>query len=199
MALVGFADGAWAQGDSASPANAPIRADDLIAIVQHFRSRLHQITQCRWPAWSPEADAVHLQTEALVNQTLAIPELARSSLGSHWAEATDEQRQVFLRLFHDLIVMRLAAERPLPEMPGARSTIVLHSDGVADVDEAAAGEATQGPSIDYRLKRLRGRWQVVDIVLDGQSVTHQYREQFDRIIARDSFNGLIDRMRRKLS
>ena len=55
-----------------------------------------------------------------------------------------------------------------------------------------------GRSVDYKLCYRNGRWRVYDVVVEGVSLVDDYREQFARIIAQDSYDGLVKRMRKRL-
>ena len=42
-------------------------------------------------------------------------------------------------------------------------------------------------------------WRVFDVVTDGVSLVHNYQQQFRRIITRDGFDTLLQRMRDRLA
>ena len=52
-------------------------------------------------------------------------------------------------------------------------------------------------AVDYLLRRAEGTWRTFDVVTDGVGLVENYRAQFNKIIARDGFDGLIGRMRKK--
>jgi ABC-type transporter MlaC component len=52
-------------------------------------------------------------------------------------------------------------------------------------------------AIEYRLLWRTDRWVVYDLVTDGESLLESYRDMFDRIIARESFDGLLHRIKRQ--
>ena len=51
--------------------------------------------------------------------------------------------------------------------------------------------------VEYKLYRKDGRWLVYDIVTDGLSLLENYRSQFNRLIKRKGFDGLMDTLERK--
>src|SRR5262249_1277208 len=164
--------------------------------------RLRHVLQRRYPAWSPEAEAAQMQVHRLVDEMVCLPELARSTLGRHWAEASEGQRGTFLELFRRLLVMRVATGQLLTLARQAAPRLVLRNDGVADVsavvsDEDARTGAARRASVDYKLRLVGGRWQLIDLVVDDRSVVREYQQVFDKIIGRESFDGLLDRMRKK--
>jgi len=48
--------------------------------------------------------------------------------------------------------------------------------------------------VDYRMIREGGRWLVYDVIIEGVSLTANYRAQFDRIIRTASVDELFRRM-----
>ena len=58
----------------------------------------------------------------------------------------------------------------------------------------AKGEETP---VLYRLKRTDNRWNVYDAVIENISIVNNYRSQFDRVITKSSFDGLIKMLREK--
>lgn len=53
-------------------------------------------------------------------------------------------------------------------------------------------------AVEYRLLHKGGDWKVYDIVIEGVSLVNNYRTQFNTIIAKDSYAGLVKQMRLKL-
>lgn len=39
------------------------------------------------------------------------------------------------------------------------------------------------------------RWKVYDVVVEGISIVNNYRSQFDRVMARSSFDELLERVK----
>jgi phospholipid transport system substrate-binding protein len=52
--------------------------------------------------------------------------------------------------------------------------------------------------VDYWLILKGQRWAVFDVVVDGISLAHNYRAQFDWIIRSSSYETLLQRMKGKL-
>jgi len=53
--------------------------------------------------------------------------------------------------------------------------------------------------VDYRLIADRGAWKISDVIVDGVSLAGNFRSQFDTAVAKDSFQGLLDRLRAKVA
>ena len=52
--------------------------------------------------------------------------------------------------------------------------------------------------IAYALHQVEGKWRVFDVVTDGVSMVRNYRGQFARILRKDGWDGLLQRMRDRL-
>ena len=54
-------------------------------------------------------------------------------------------------------------------------------------------------AVDYTLHRGADGWRVTDIVVEGVSLARNFRSQFDAAVAKDSFQGLLERLRAKVA
>jgi phospholipid transport system substrate-binding protein len=52
-------------------------------------------------------------------------------------------------------------------------------------------------SVDYALRKEGDSWRAFDLITDGVGLVENYRAQFNKIIAKEGFSGLIERMRKK--
>ncbi len=56
-----------------------------------------------------------------------------------------------------------------------------------------------GPlQIDYKLIQTGDEWLVYDIIIEGVSMIKNYRSQFAKIIHKDSFSVLMDKLNAKV-
>jgi phospholipid transport system substrate-binding protein len=164
---------------------------------------LRKMLARRHPGWSPEAEAQATSVQSIIDSLLDFEEIARRTLSGHWETVSHENRREFLAN-----LQRLIERRPLDR--GLRidvdSSVAYRSESIVE-DEATvssivtsfatAGHATRR-AVDYRLCFRNGRWRLYDVIIDGVSMIDDYRSQFSRIIAQDSFDGLLRRMRKKL-
>jgi phospholipid transport system substrate-binding protein len=59
--------------------------------------------------------------------------------------------------------------------------------------------ASEAPiEINYYLHQKNGAWVVYDIETDGSSMLRNYRNQFGKVIRRDGFSALLDRLQKRL-
>jgi phospholipid transport system substrate-binding protein len=128
-------------------------------------------------------------------------EMSRVVLGAHWARLTAEQQTEFISLFGDLfersynrLVLRFLSERET--MYGA----VTHEQDRALVQTTLVVRRTNEQlPVNYRLLDKGGQWAVFDVVVDGVSLTLNYRAQFDKIIRSSSYESLVQKIKGRLA
>lgn len=137
----------------------------------------------------------------LLGDLLDYPELSKRALGAHWEARSEAERQEFMSLLRGLVdrsyqknlERTLGYElRYLGEEPSADAIVVRTS--------ARSRKNRREPevTIEYRVRKTEAGFRVFDIVTDGVSMVDNYRSQFHRIIAKESWSGLLQRMRSRL-
>jgi phospholipid transport system substrate-binding protein len=124
--------------------------------------------------------------------------LARLAAGKNLDGRSPEETQEFLTLFHEFFV-RTYVQRLLlfdaPEFTFGEEKVN------GDQAQVATQVITPGDrfAVDYTLHRNPDGWRVTDIVVEGVSLAKNFRSQFDAAVAKDSFQGLLERLRAKVS
>ena len=122
--------------------------------------------------------------------------LADRAAHKHLEGRSPEEVAEFQRLFHDFFV-RTYTQRLLlfdaPDFAYGAETITG--------DEARVATEVVTPNdrfpVDYTLRRRADGWRATDIVVEGVSLAQNFRAQFDAAVAKDSFQGLLERLRAK--
>lgn len=143
----------------------------------------------------------HTQIRQAVLQRFGFEEMAQRSMAQHWRTLTPQQRQEFVQLFTDLLersyITRIegykagSQEVRYPKEDNTGDQAVVHTEITSERDLAA--------TVDYYLQHKDGDWKVYDIVIEGVSLVNNYRTQFNTIILKDSYAGLVKQMRTKLA
>lgn len=136
-----------------------------------------------------------------VYQRFGFEEMARRSLGRHWRDLSGEQRQEFVGLFSDLLERSYVGKI---EGAGAGSRIdytreTIDDEGFASVQTVVTNPLDSQFEVEYRLLQRNGAasWEVYDIVIEGVSLINNYRTQFNNVIHRNSYEGLVKQLRLK--
>jgi len=135
---------------------------------------------------------------AVASEMFDYKEISARSLARHWHPRTPAEREEFARLFGDLLELSYI------------SKIELYSgEKIAYVGEALDGDyatvrtrivTKQGTEIpvDYRLLRHGEQWRAYDVLIEGVSLVGNYRSQFNSVIQRSSYDGLMKALRAKV-
>ncbi|WP_437894391.1 MlaC/ttg2D family ABC transporter substrate-binding protein [Sorangium sp. So ce124] len=139
---------------------------------------------------------------AVFDEMLDYSALAEASLGSEWAARTDAEKKQFSELLKQLV--RKAYERNLKKTLDFNVEYLGETDskGVMTVKTKAVSrkDAREEPvEIAFKLSQKGGAWLVQDIVTEGVSLVGSYRAQFTKIIKKDGFPALIQKMKDKLA
>jgi len=132
---------------------------------------------------------------------LDVDELGKRSLVDHWGKLTDAQRKQFLDLLRGLIEdnyvkgMRANLDYKVVYKSEAEQT-----DGTRLVKTEIKTKRRGRPytiKVDYVLQKAGTGWRCYDVITDGVGLVENYRAQFDKIIDKDGFDGLIAKMKKK--
>ena len=136
-----------------------------------------------------------------VQQRFGLEEMARRALGRHWRDLSADQRQEFVALFSDLLERSYVGKI---EGTGAGSQVAypketIDDEGFASVLTVITNRLGSQVEVEYRLLRRDGTtpWEVYEIVIEGVSLINNYRTQFNNIIHRTSYDGLVKQLRLK--
>ena len=136
-----------------------------------------------------------------VQQRFGFEEMARRALGRHWRDLSADQRQEFVALFSDLLERSYVGKI---EGTGAGSQVAypketIDDEGFASVLTVITNRLGSRAEVEYRLLQRGGNtpWMVYDIVIEGVSLINNYRTQFNNIIHRTSYDGLVKQLRLK--
>ena len=141
--------------------------------------------------------AAHI--EHLLGDILDYEAIAKQALRGHWGALSAAQRAAFLALFSPLtnqallsaVERRVSVSYESETVSGAEATVLV-------TPRFADGAARPVTEIEYRLGQRCGRWRIHDVAVDGVSLVDGYRDQFERLFRRGSFDDLLAVMRRKL-
>jgi phospholipid transport system substrate-binding protein len=124
-------------------------------------------------------------------------EMAMRSLGPNWRRLNSQQRKEFVSTFTNLLEKTYADQIDLYN--GQQVVYIGESvDGdYAQVDSRIIDKNGQTYSVAYRLHKVDGQWKIYDVVAENISLVNNYRSQFNRVIAKSSFDELLQTMKQK--
>ena len=159
------------------------------------------LTIVRNPNLKPADQKQDLQTRLaeVIYPRFDFTEMAKRSLGPHWARRTAEEQREFVKIFAALLG-RTYTDR----IESYTGQTILYTREITDkeyaeVDTKIVTDKREQLSINYKLHSVDNEWKVYDLVIEDISVVSNYRSQFDRVIARSSFEELVRSMKEKQS
>jgi phospholipid transport system substrate-binding protein len=127
----------------------------------------------------------------VANEIFDFGEMAKRSLGQHWAQRTLAERGEFVRLFTEVVQRSYLSK---VDQPGAETMIVqgekVDGDYAVVRTTLPLGQGREMP-IDYRMHGTADHWQVYDLSIEGISLVGNYRSQFNKIIRTSSYEALV--------
>ena len=124
-------------------------------------------------------------------------EMAKRSLGANWRRRTPQEQEEFVRLFTDVLERAYAG---IIESYSDEKIVYLNErvDGTyADVGSKIVTSKGEEYSINYKAQLIGNEWKVYDVVAENISLINNYRSQFNRVIAKYSYEELVRRLKDK--
>ena len=163
--------------------------------TRHLRSRHDQVSRLIRQNHGDD------RVTTILSELLDYEAVSKAALAQRWDDMPPAQRLEFVALLKQLVERsyRQNLEGTLEyqinygaEHHGGDGTIV---DTVA---RSRRNRRAPEITIAYTMQQRGDDWVVVDVTTDGISMVRNYRSHFARIIRRDGFDGLFDRMRSRL-
>ncbi len=151
---------------------------------------------------SAEEKVLRGEIKKIVNGFIDYGELARRALAVHWTKITSEQQKEFVEVLRDLIESNYVKQ--------IRSNVnyeVSYKGEDVTGDEAVVHSTikverkgrAEDLAIDYKMAKSNGHWLVWDVITEDVSLVRNYRKEFHKTIDKEGFEGLLKKMKRKLS
>lgn len=177
---------------AASPARA--EAASAKKLIEDKNSAIHEVIKA-----TPDEAALRLKIQDLMESFVDYDELARLTIKTEWDALSAEKRADFVaafkRLIHRTYTRRFKANQsfsvdflgePVEREGKAQVRTTIHS-----------GKTTA--DVYYSMYKPEGKdvWWVYDLVIDDVSLMRNYRTQFTRVLKKDGFDKLLERIRSK--
>ena len=189
-------------GDQAASAPAASASDTGPGthVVRHANQVISSLLRKKVPKGSPAESRLAAQVTSSVRDFLDIDMLGRRAMRDHWAKLTPAQRTTFMKLLKQLIernyVQGLRANLDYRVSYTGEKVDGDHRVVTTEIHTRRHGHPYV-VEVNYVLAKDDGHWRAFDVVTDGIGLVDNYRAQFNKIIARDGVNGLIQRMQKK--
>jgi phospholipid transport system substrate-binding protein len=197
-------------GDAAPPKAAPKTADPAPAkagpgtsVVKIANEKIAKLLQQKVTAGSKEEKDLAGKVTTSVRDFLDIDELGKRAMVDQWAKLTAPQQAEFLStlraLIEDNYVRGLRANLEYTTDYTGESTDPAGNVVVTTVINTKRHNRPFKIAVDYVLKKDGDKLKAWDVKTDGVGLVENYRTQFNKIVERDGFAGLIAKMKKKQS
>src|SRR5262245_46242639 len=134
----------------------------------------------------------------LLGDFLDTDAMGRAAMGKHLDGRSEAEVRNFLDVFRALFVRTYVQRLLLFDAPdfGYRSESV-NGDGATVETEIITPKDRF--SVNYKMRRSGGTWRATDILVEDASLGDNFRSQFDAALAKESFDSLMGRLRKKVS
>ena len=126
-------------------------------------------------------------------------EMAKLTLGKHWNQRTQAERNQFIDLFATLLDNSYLSKIESYNNEKIVYVKETHDGHYAEVKSKVITENRDEFTLDYRLLNENGKWMVYDVVIEGVSLVSNYRTQFNRIINTNGYDELVKKLQKKIS
>ena len=124
-------------------------------------------------------------------------EMAKRALGADWRRRTPKEQEEFVQLFTELLEHAYA---DIIESYSEDKIIYVGEklDGnYADVASKVFASNGAEYSLNYKAHLVNSEWRVYDVIAENISVVNNFRSQFNRVIAKSSYEELVRRLKEK--
>lgn len=134
----------------------------------------------------------------IIRKVFDFEAIAERAVGRNWKAFSADQRKAFSDAFADLLgnsYLDKIQSGFTDEKVDFLSQELL-SETKARVKTKIVREVDAIP-VDYSVQKENGAWTIYDVNIEGVSLVQNYRSQFDQILAKESPDALIARVRAK--
>lgn len=168
--------------------------------VRKANESIAELIKREAPPGSEEEKRLVSEINARLKGFLDIDELGQRALADHWSKLSAAQKKQYLALLRQLVeanyVKALRGNKQyevkyVKEEPQGTDVKVYTELTLKKPDK------TDTISVDYVLRKDKGSWRAFDLITDGVGLVENYRAQFNKIMAKEGFSGLLERMKKK--
>jgi phospholipid transport system substrate-binding protein len=124
-------------------------------------------------------------------------EMAKRSLGANWQRRNAEEQREFVRAFTELLENAYVDSIDSYDGEKVVFTNEKQDKEYSEVNTKIVSKKGEEFSVNYKLHQASGSWKVYDVVIENISLVNNYRSQFNRVIAKSSYEDLVRTMKEK--
>jgi len=124
-------------------------------------------------------------------------EMTKNVMGNHWEKRSNEEKREFIEIFTNYL--RGAYARKSSHRFGEKIISLKEKQGherarvQVDLIKRTEGQVLA----DFFLNRKSGKWQIYDVIIEGVSITNNYRRQIQSFLTRSSYEDLVKKLKQE--
>jgi phospholipid transport system substrate-binding protein len=137
--------------------------------------------------------------EPVIKDIFALSFMADKSIGRYWKTLKKEEQNLLIETYTNWTIATYAGR--FDDYSGERFELISESEPVrGTVTVVSRLIESKDKEIDfyYLLRKMEGKWCIVDIHISGVSQLALTRSQFVSVFKSDGFNGLISMLKNKI-
>ena len=133
-----------------------------------------------------------------IDERFNYSQMVRRSLGKTYDSLSDQKKQNFIKLFKGLLENSYASklESYRDEKINFLDEVVKGKYALVKTNIVRSNNTIR---VDYKLILGNGQWKVYDFVIEGVSMIRNYKAQFTKIIRKDSYEALVEKLTKKIN
>lgn len=172
-------------------------------VVKSANEKIAALLKQKATPGSKEEKDLATKVTTSVRDFLDIDELGKRAMANQWTKLTAAQQTEFLTtlraLIEDNYVRGLRANLEYSvDYTGESNDTDGNTIATTSINTKRHGHPYK-IEVDYVLKKDGDKLKAWDVKTDGVGLVENYKEQFDKIIGKEGFDGLIARMKKKQS
>jgi phospholipid transport system substrate-binding protein len=138
--------------------------------------------------------------DPVIREVFALPFMGKVCLGSFWKNLSPDQQKLYLDVYTDWTITSYAVN-----FNGYSGEIFKITEGqnikgdTVSVVSNLVRPHEETIDFNYSLRRVQGKWRIVDIRIEGVSQLALTRSQFVSIMKNKGFDGLISTLKEKIA
>lgn len=137
--------------------------------------------------------------ETLFSNKVDIHFVAKFALGQYWRQASETQRADYVAAYKPFILKNYANRLTRYSGETYSLTQARHDRDAEVVTMAIHDPNGQNIMVDYRIRGVGDKMQIIDIVVEGVSLLTTQRSEFRAITDQKGVDGLIDILKSKVA
>jgi len=152
------------------------------------------------PATKGQPDARRKALDSIEN-ALALDLLAKRALGPQWDKLSEAERRHFVAIFTQSIE-KIGFPRAAAALSQVKVSYLGDEDRKASttvvrttIDRDGGGKVP----FDFMVARRGARWQIVDVVMDGQSLPDAVSKRFQVVLQKEGYKKLVEELEKQIA